>query len=382
MNQTLLRHSLSISPTLAIVSPYIRPAVDAIPAYIAGKPPKSVPGVTSYKISSNENPYETLPEIQEALISSIKQVNRYPDMHSAALTEALATRFGVSGENLALGTGSVGLLQQFVQATCNPVDEVIHAWRSFEAYPIVAAVNGARGVPIALQADESHDLNAMLGAINEKTRLILICQPNNPTGVAASEAQLRQFIEQVPSEITIVLDEAYVEFITDPAIPDGVRLFHEYSERENLAILRTFSKAYGLASLRVGFAISSPKVASALRKCQVPFGISGMAQAGAIAALECEPQLLARVDQITSERTRVIAGLRAQGWQTPDSQGNFIWLRLGQATPSFTEYCLEHGLSVRGYGNDGVRVTIGEVPANDRFLEVAGAFFTATNESK
>jgi histidinol-phosphate aminotransferase len=356
------------------VSPYLRPAVDAIPAYIAGKPPERVPGLTSYKISSNENPYATLPEIEEALILSLREVNRYPDMASTALTQALASHFAVSVENLAIGTGSVGVLQQFVQATCDQGDEVIHAWRSFEAYPIVAAVNGATSVGIPLRDDESHDLSAMLAAITPRTRLILICQPNNPTGVAASGDELRQFIHQVPTEITIVLDEAYTEFVTDPAIPDGVKLFKEYAKRDNIAILRTFSKAYGLASLRIGFAIAAPSVAGALRKCAVPFGVSGLGQAAAIAALKCEPQLLKRVDAITAERTRVITGLRAQGWKAPDSQGNFVWLRLGDNTQAFSELCSSHGLSVRAYGNDGVRVTIGEDAANERFLSVAADF--------
>jgi len=356
------------------VSPYLRPQVDAIPAYIAGKPPEQVIGLTSFKVSSNENPYSTLPEIQKSLISSLNEVNRYPDMHGQALSQALAERFGVSVENLALGTGSVGVLQQLVQATCDDGAEIIHAWRSFEAYPIIAAVNGATSVPIPLRVDESHDLTAMLRAITPKTRLIQICQPNNPTGVGANSAELREFIAQVPTEITIALDEAYIEFVSDRSIPDGVQLFHEYSDRENIVVLRTFSKAYGLASLRVGFAIASPRVASALRKCAVPFGVSGIAQAAAIAALKCEPQLFERVSAIKNERSRVIAGLRTQGWETPDSQGNFIWLRLNEQTQAFAEFCSTHALSIRPFGNEGVRVTIGEVEANNRFLEVSAQF--------
>lgn len=362
------------------MSPYTRPSVDAIPAYIAGTPPKHVPGLISYKVSSNENPFPILPEIREAIVSSLDEVNRYPDSQAVALTNALSTRFSVSPEQLALGTGSVGVLQQFVQATCNQGDEVLHAWRSFEAYPIVAAVNGAKSIAVPLMSDESHDLTSMLGAITQKTRLILICQPNNPTGVAAKETELRAFIDQVPEDVTIVLDEAYVEFATDPSVPDGVRLFHELSTRENIAVLRTFSKAYGLASLRVGFAIASPVVAGALRKCAVPFGVSGMAQAAAIAALECEPQLQTRIDQITRERARVITALRGQGWTTPDSQGNFVWLRLGERTQEFSRECSEHALSVRAYGNDGVRATIGEVEANDRFIEIAGTFLNLINK--
>jgi len=356
------------------VSPYLRPEVDAIPAYIAGKPPGEVTGLTSYKISSNENPYSTLPQIQEALISSLNEVNRYPDMHGVALTQALAAHFSVSTENVALGTGSVGVLQQLIQSTCDQGGEVIHAWRSFEAYPIVAGVNGAKSVAVPLRPDEGHDLPAMLETITPKTRLILICQPNNPTGVGIQEEELRKFIDLVPTEITIALDEAYIEFVTDPAIPDGVRLFQDYADRENIVVLRTFSKAYGLASLRVGFAIASPRVAGALRKCAVPFGVSGIAQAGAIAALKCEPQLFERVNAITEERSRIIAELRTQGWSTPDSQGNFIWLRLGDQTQAFNEYCSTHALSVRAFGNEGVRVTIGELAANDRFVEVAGQF--------
>lgn len=358
------------------MSPYLRPSVDAIPAYIAGKPPKAVAGLTSYKISSNENPYETLPEIRDAILANLSGVNRYPDMQAGALIEALATRFLVDAGNLALGTGSVGVLQQFVQATCEAGDEVVHAWRSFEAYPIVATVNGAKSVPVPLCADESHDLAGILAALTPRTRLILICQPNNPTGVAVRSDELRKFLSQVPPEITVVLDEAYIEFTTAPDVPNGLDLFAEYRDRENIAVLRTFSKAYGLAALRIGFAIAAPRVAGALRKCAVPFGVSTLAQAAAIAALGAEPKLLERVKSITDERSRVIAGLRASGWSTPDSQGNFVWLRLGDATSDFHEMCLNRGLSVRAYGTDGVRVTIGEIEANDRFLEIAAEFRT------
>ncbi len=360
------------------MSPYLRPSVDAIPAYIAGKPPKQVAGLTPYKISANENPYETLPEIRDAILSNLSRVNRYPDMHAGALIEALATRFLVDPGNLALGTGSVGVLQQFVQATCEAGDEVVHAWRSFEAYPIVATVNGAKSVPVPLRADESHDLAGILAALTPRTRLILICQPNNPTGVAARSEELRAFLSQVPPEITVVLDEAYIEFANAPDVPNGLDLFGEYSDHENIAVLRTFSKAYGLAALRVGFATAAPEVAGALRKCAVPFGVSTLAQAAAIAALGAEPKLLERVKSITDERSRVIAGLRAAGWSTPDSQGNFVWLRLGAATADFNEMCLNRGLSVRAYGTDGVRVTIGEIEANDRLLEIATEFRALT----
>ena len=352
----------------------LRSTLAGLPAYVPGRPPAAHEGLTSYKSSSNENPYAPLPQIVEAAQRALGSMNRYPDMAVSALHQALAQRFGVTSSNVATGTGSVGLLQQFVQATCDQGDEVIFAWRSFEAYPICAAVNAATSVRVPLRADESHDLDAMAAAITPRTRLVLVCQPNNPTGVGATARELDAFIERVPRDVTIVIDEAYVEFVDDASMPDGLERFHRH---ENVALLRTFSKAYGLAGLRVGYAIAHDELAQALRSCAVPFGVSSIAQEAALAALEVEAELQERVARIIRARAEVMSALRQQGWTLPDSQANFVWLRLGSDTQPFAAFCDERGLAVRPYGDDGVRITVGDAPADARFLELAAEWRAA-----
>lgn len=342
----------------------LRTALSHLPNYVPGRPAKS--GVRAFKVSSNENPYTPMPEIVAAAQAALTTMNRYPDMAVTALHDALARRFDVPGDHLATGTGSVGLLQQFVQATCDAGDEVVFAWRAFEAYPIVSTINGAVSRPIPLRADESHDLEAMADAITDRTKLVLVCQPNNPTGVAATRAELDVFLERVPPHVLVVLDEAYVEFVTDSRIPDGLEYYRRYP---NVAVLRTFSKAYGLAGLRIGYAISHSDVAAALRKCAVPFGVSSIAQAAALAALDVESELRERVQRIVSAREQVVTALRSQGWQLPDSQANFVWLRLGQQSPAFAAFCDDRGLAVRPYGEEGVRITVGEAEADAAFIE-------------
>jgi histidinol-phosphate aminotransferase len=211
----------------------------------------------------------------------------------------------------------------------------------------------------------------MLAAITDRTRLVLVCTPNNPTGPALRRAELERFLDAVPSDVLVVLDEAYREFVRDPDVPDGVEL---YRDRPNVCVLRTFSKAYGLAGLRVGFAIAHTPVAEALRKTAVPFGVSSLAQAAAVASLEAEGELLERVDALVAERTRVCAALEAQGWQVPASEANFVWLRLGERTDAFAAACEAAGVVVRPFSGEGVRVTVAEPEANDVFLRVAGEF--------
>ncbi len=201
---------------------------------------------------------------------------------------ALAHRFDVPDDHVAVGTGSVGVCQQIVQAVAGHGDEVVFAWRSFEAYPIIVAISGRPGRARAPGRDERHDLDAMAAAITDRTRLVLVCNPNNPTGTAVRRAELEAFLDRVPSDTLVVIDEAYREFIRDPDIPDGLDL---YRDRPNVAVLRTFSKAYGLAALRVGFAVAHEPVAAALRKTAVPFGVSTLAQHAAVASLDAENEL-------------------------------------------------------------------------------------------
>ncbi|MFJ7042217.1 histidinol-phosphate transaminase [Streptomyces sp. JV178] len=351
-------------------SPKLRAELEGIPTYKPGKP-AAAGGPVAYKLSSNENPYPPLPGVLESVTGAASSFNRYPDMACTGLMNELSDRFGVPLTHLATGTGSVGVAQQLIQSTAGPGDEVIYAWRSFEAYPIITQISGATSVQVPLTSGEVHDLDAMAAAITDRTRLIFVCNPNNPTGTAVRRAELERFLDRVPSDVLVVLDEAYREFVRDVEVPDGVEF---YRERPNVCVLRTFSKAYGLAGLRVGFAIAHEPVAAALRKTAVPFGVSQLAQDAAVASLRAEDELLGRVGTLVCERNRVVESLRGQGWTVPDSQANFVWLRLGERTVDFAAACEGAGVVVRPFAGEGVRVTIGEDEANDIFLKVTEEF--------
>jgi histidinol-phosphate aminotransferase len=227
-------------------------------------------------------------------------------------------------------------------------------------------------VTVPLTADEHHDLDAMADAVTDRTRLVLVCSPNNPTGTAVGRQRLERFLDRVPADVLVVIDEAYREFVRDEDVPDAIDV---YRERPNVAVLRTFSKAYGLAGLRVGFAVAHEPVADALRKTAVPFGVSGLAQVAAVSSLGAEAELLQRVEALVAERTRVLAALREQGWtRVPESQANFVWLRLGARTEEFAAACEEAGVVVRPFAGEGARVTVGEPEANELFLRVAKGF--------
>ncbi|MET7766822.1 histidinol-phosphate transaminase [Streptomyces sp. NPDC005336] len=351
-------------------NPKLRAALDGVPTYKPGKP-AAAGGPLAFKLSSNENPYPPLAGVLETAANAAASFNRYPDLACTALIAELARRFEVPLEHLATGTGSVGVAQQLVQSTAGPGDEVIYAWRSFEAYPIITQIAGATPVQVPLTDTETHDLDAMADAITDRTRLIFVCNPNNPTSTVVRRAELERFLDRVPADVLVVLDEAYIEFIRDDAVPNGIDL---YRDRPNVCVLRTFSKAYGLAGLRVGFAIAHEPVAAALRKTAVPFGVSQLAQDAAVASLRSEDALRARVDALVTERSRVWEALTGQGWTVPDSQANFVWLRLGERTADFAAACEAAGVVVRPFPGEGMRATIGEREANDIFLRVAEEF--------
>jgi histidinol-phosphate aminotransferase len=352
-------------------SPQPRPNVLAIPAYVAGKPPTVRPGMTAYKLSSNENPYPPLPGVVEAATRAVETMNRYPDMGSAALYDALAARLGVPTTDLSVATGSVGLIYQLVNAFCGDGDEVVYAWRSFEAYPIAVTAAGATSVQVPVLADGRHDLPAMLAAITDRTRIVMVCTPNNPTGPAVTQSELDEFLAAVPAHVVVVVDEAYVEFVRMDDAVDGVAT---YGRHPNVVLFRTFSKAYGLAGFRVGYAVAQAPIASALRAVSLPFGVSAVAQAAAIASLEAEAELFERVDALVVERARVLAALREVGWDVPEPQGNFVWFALGERTADFAAAADEAGITVRPFAGEGARVSIGETEGNDRLIEVARAF--------
>jgi histidinol-phosphate aminotransferase len=351
--------------------PQPRPNVAAIPAYVAGRPPTVRPGMTSYKLSSNENPYPPLPGVVEAAHRAVETMNRYPDMGNVGLYQALAERLEVPVGDLAAATGSVALIYQLLSAFCDPGDEVVYAWRSFEAYPIGVTAAAATSVQVPVTEDGRHDLPAMLAAITERTKVVMVCTPNNPTGPAVTQSELTRFIEQVPTHVVVVVDEAYLEFVRMDDAVDGLATYRRFP---NVVLFRTFSKAYGLAGFRVGYAVAQEPVAGALRAVSLPFGVSGVAQAAAIASLKAEGVLLERVDALVSERDRVGRALRELGWPVPDAQGNFVWFRLGQQTFDFAVAADERGITVRPFSGEGARVSIGEVEGNDRLLALAAEF--------
>jgi histidinol-phosphate aminotransferase len=320
------------------------------------------------KLASNEMSASPLPSVVAAICDAAAGVNRYPDNGASALVDRLAVQLEVSPSHLAIGCGSVTLCQQLVQATCGPADEVLFAWRSFEAYPLITRVVGARQHPVPLRPNHTHDLPAMLDAITPATRLVFLCNPNNPTGTAVRRDELIAFLDAVPEGVLVALDEAYHEFVTDPAVPDGMAL---HRDRDNLAVLRTFSKAYGLAGLRVGYCVAPEPVTTALRKVSVPFSVNALAQVAALAGLDVQDEVLARCQGVAAERDRVRAGLLAMGYPVPDSQANFVWLPLGAQTTAFTEHCLEHKIVIRPFPGDGARITIGDPAENDAFLAAA-----------
>jgi histidinol-phosphate aminotransferase len=262
------------------------------------------------------------------------------------------------------------LLQQLLEAVADPGAEVVYAWRSFEAYPYLADLAGAISVPVPLR-DEAHDLTAMAVAITTSTRLIFICTPNNPTGTGIRADELEWFLDQVPGDCLVAIDEAYVQYVRDPHAPDAVAL---YRDRPNVTVLRTFSKAYGLAGLRVGFLIGPEPVAAAARKTMLTFAVNAVAQAAAVASLAAEGELLDRVELVVAERDRVRSELIGMGWNVAPTEANFVWLRLGPDTLDFASACASAGIAIRPFPGEGARVTIGEKEANDAFLEVAAAY--------
>jgi histidinol-phosphate aminotransferase len=351
-------------------SPRFRQVLDQFAGYKPGKAPAATGGKT-FKLSSNESPYDPLPSVAAVLADAAGHINRYPDNTAAALTEAIASRFGVPVTHVAVGCGSVGIAQQLLEAVGEPGAEVIYAWRSFEAYPYLTDLAGATSVRVPLSGGYAHDLPAMAAAIGGATRLIFICTPNNPTGAAVRRDELIAFLDQVPGDCLVVIDEAYVQYVRDPDIADGLSL---YASRPNVAVLRTFSKAYGLAGLRVGYLVGHEPVAEAVRKTMLPFAVNSLAQAAAIASLAAEGELLERVELVVKERDRVRHELLGQGWTVPPTEANFVWLPLGDLSAGFVEHCDAAGVSVRPYLPDGVRVTVADPEANDAFLAAAASY--------
>jgi histidinol-phosphate aminotransferase len=357
-----------------VVSP--RPAIQALPAYKPGRNPADLAreiGVDrAIKLASNEVAFPPLPAVVQALAAAAAETNRYPDNGAVVLTRALADRYGVDPAQVATGCGAVTILQELAQAYNDPDTSIAFAWRSFEMYPLLARVAAARAIQVPLTPGrpggpaDTHDLDALAAAIDDSTRLVFVCNPNNPTGTAVRGAELEKFLDAVPERTLVVLDEAYREFVTDPDVPDGLEMMRG---RPNVAVLRTFSKAWGLAGIRVGYLIAEdPAVAESVRKTHMPFSVSTLAQAAAVAALGSEEEVRARCAAVVAERDRLTAALRQRGLDVSDSQANFVWLPLGEQTARVAAALEARAVITRPFAGEGIRVTVGTPEEDDVFL--------------
>ncbi len=344
----------------------LRAAVAALPAYVPGA--RLAPGSSAFKLSSNENPYPPPAAVVAAIVDAAADTNRYPDMYATDLTEALATDLGVDAAQVVVGNGSVAVLAHILSAVVDAGDEVVYPWRSFEAYPIAVAVAGGTSVRVPVTRDGRLDLPAMAAAISDRTRVVLVCTPNNPTGPVVHRDELDAFLASVPGDVLVVLDEAYLEFVRDPQAPDGLAVL---ASHPNVVLLRTLSKAYGLAGLRVGYAVAEPALAAGIRAVSTPFGVSHVAQRAALAALSVKDELLERVEHLVARRERLVEGLRDQGWDLPETQANFVWFPLGGPTAELAVGASAAGLLVRPFAGEGIRVSVGEEEATEAFLRVA-----------
>jgi histidinol-phosphate aminotransferase len=340
----------------------LRPEIAALAAYSQGRSPSP----DGFKLSSNENPYPALPGVLEAAAAHV-EINRYPDGAAIALRTRLAERYGVVFDEVIVGAGSSSLLQQLFLAAAGPGDEIVYAWRSFEAYPSFVTISGATSVRVPLTETLEHDLDALAAAVTDRTRVVVVCSPNNPTGPAVTGAAFEAFMAAVPAEVLVVLDEAYQEFVTDPLAVDGEHYLGRYP---NLVITRTFSKAYGLAGLRIGYAIGPARLMAAARATAIPFAVTEFGFAAAIASLERKPQLDERVAEIVARRDRLRGELIEQGWAIPPSQGNFLWLPTGEPTLRASDAFFDADIAVRPFAGEGIRITIGEEQSIERLLSV------------
>jgi histidinol-phosphate aminotransferase len=330
-------------------------------------------GAEMAMMASNESCFAPLPSVVEAAAEALGGANRYPDPTYTALRGALSDRYGIAKERIALGNGSCDILLSAGEALLEPGAEVLYAWPAFSEYPHLAAASGARAVEVQLDAQERHDLDAMASEITAATRLILICNPNNPTSTAVDLNAVGAFLEGVPRHVCVILDEAYCEFslaLGDPYA--SVELLRRFT---NLVILRTFSKVYGLAALRVGYALcGSPEFPAAVNLVRQPFHVNAAAQAAAVEALKHQDEVERRVTGTLAGRSALVEALERLGLWVAASDANFIWLRLpadGPEEPEVVEGLREHGVLVRAgrsLGREGaLRVTVGTDAENEKF---------------
>jgi histidinol-phosphate aminotransferase len=350
--------------------PIVRPDLDSIPDYQPGRQASSAAleaaGVA--QLSSNEAPWAPGSLVRDDVSTALAILNRYPSMSSADLRGALATKFGVTIDQVVVGAGGVEVARQAAAASVRPGGEVVYATPSFPDYEIMTRINGGIPVPVPLRGP-AHDLEAMVAVITERTRMLVICNPNNPTGTGLPTDEIRAILPSVPRDVLVLVDEAYFEFTAGELGESAVSLV---ANHPNVVVLRTFSKAYGLAAVRVGYGFASPEVASAMRKCQLPFSVNGLAEVAALAALASEKHMQSGVVDVITERRRVADRLTKLGFDVAPSHGNFLWID-GTPGQEIVRQCEAAKIAVRPLGPLGGRVTIGSPDDNERVLAACAA---------
>lgn len=355
--------------------PRMREALLPLTPYGSGRPSDAAP--PRHRLSSNESPHPPSAAVVEAASAAVREAHRYPALVGEPLIELLAARHRRDTAEVAVGSGSVALLEQFVRAYAGPGDEVLMPWRSYEVYPLIIAGAGASAVSAPLTPQHGIDAEALVARLTPRTRVLLLCNPNNPTGEALGAAALDALLDRVPPSVLVVLDEAYHEFVTRADVPDGAE---RYRQRPNVAVLRTFSKAYSLAGLRVGYCLAPAALIDGLRRVAPPFPVSAPALAAACAALRQTDLLAERVQALVNERTRLQAGLRELGLAAGDAQANFVWLPLGARSAECAAAFLAAGIGVRLFPGEGVRITVGGPEDTSAVLRAAAAY-AATNSA-
>ncbi|MFG2525979.1 aminotransferase class I/II-fold pyridoxal phosphate-dependent enzyme [Streptomyces sp. NPDC048527] len=320
----------------------------------------------------NETHHPPLPVVLDAVRETAAQSHRTLDALGTGLSKTIGEHLGVPQEDVMVGPGSGALLQLLFSTLTGPGTHTVHAWPSWEAYPMMAGNAGSSVVRVPL-TNERHDLSAMAAAVTDETRMVMVCNPNNPTGTVVGRGALAKFLKLLPAHVTVIVDEAYVDFADPGSTDDGIDL---YRTDERVCVVRTFSKSYSLLSLRVGYLVGHPAVLGPMRGHQLFLRVGAPAQAAAVAALGVDAEIQERCRETARERDRLHSLLVAQGWTSADSQANFVWLPLDKGVEELTQYCADNGIMICGKPGDGIRVTIAEREANDAFAALAADFRT------
>lgn len=345
----------------------VRPAVANLASYTPGKAASQVEDEhdisNAIKLASNENPWSPVPAVAAAIADAVSGVNRYADNNATDVREAIGNWLGIDSGNITVGCGSSGLLQQLFMTYVDPGDEVVFPYPSFEIYPVFSTLFDAVEVRTPL-IDHTFDLDAVADAVTDKTKLIFLATPNNPTGTSISMDDVAALLGKIPNDVIVVIDEAYREF-NDPSFGDPVDLL---ANHRNVVITRTFSKAFGLAGLRSGYGVCDPEIIRELDKTRLAFSVNNLSQAGMLAAIEHEDAAMAKVAELLDERQRCVDALTEAGVDMPTTNANFIYIPTGDASANIATAMEKQGVVTRPFPGIGLRITIGTPEQNDRWL--------------